>query len=120
MDYKIALNPIPDVKTGYEFALIRRTLAAPDNWKEYGVPEYSNFAVHPTYNYTTPHNILLHTDRTNVGGSGGCSVNCHIRNESGNLVNKELYLFESDLLDWELEATSKITVDGELPPSWMN
>jgi len=120
MDYKIALNPIPDVKTGYEFALIRRTLAAPDNWKEYGVEEYANFAVHPTYNYTTPHNILLHTDRTNVGGSGGCSVNCHIRNESGNLINKELYLFDSDLLDWEIEANSVITVDGELPSSWMN
>jgi hypothetical protein len=116
--FKIALNPIPDVKTQYEFALVRRTLAAPDNWKEYGVEEYASFDVLPTYNYTTPHNILLHTVRTNVGGQGGCTVNCHIRNENGTLINKELYLFESDLLDFELGATSGITVDGELPSSW--
>ena len=118
--FKIALNPIPDVKEGYKFALVRRTLAAPDNWKEYGVPEYSNFDVFPTYNYTTPHNILRLTSRTNVGGTGGCAANCHIRDDGGTIVNKELFLFESDLLDWEIGATSGITVDGELPGSWPN
>ena len=117
MGYKIAVNPLPDIKKGYDFALVRRTLGAPDNWKEYGVPQYSNFDVLPTYNYTTPHNILRLTARTNVG-AGTCSSNCHIRNENGTLINKELYLFESDLLDWERNATKPITVDSKLPAKW--
>lgn len=120
MGYKIAMNPIPDVKTDFDFALVRRTLAAPDNWKEYGVPEYSSFDVLPTYNFTTPHNILRWTKRTTVESGKSCSYNCHIRSEDGNLVNKELYLFESDLLDWELNATKGITVDGKLPAKWFN
>jgi len=36
----------------------------------------------------------------------------------GVLVNKELYLFESDLLDWEKAATTPITLDGKLPQKW--
>jgi hypothetical protein len=31
-----------------------------------------------------------------------------------------LYLFESDLLDWEISASAKITVDGALPGGWFN
>ncbi len=116
LGFKIAKNPIPDLKSDYDLVLVRRTLAAPDNWIEYGV-EYSNFSVLPTYNYTTPHNIQRITVRTDVG-SGSCSSMCHIRDEGGELVNKELYLFESDLIDWEIEATSGITVDGALPEGW--
>lgn len=117
MDFKIAANPLPDIKEGYELALVRRTLAAPDNWKEYGVEEYANFSAHPTFNYTTPHNLLRWTERTQVDG-GSCSQNCHIRREGDSLINKELYLFQADLLEWELEATTPITVDGKLPSYW--
>jgi len=117
MDYKIALNPIPDVKTGYEseFTLIRRTTAAPDNWKEYGVEEYANFEAFPTYNYTTPHNLQKVTDRTN---GTSCNSNCHIRMEGNDTINKDLYLWKSDLLEWEVDATISITVDDALPASW--
>jgi hypothetical protein len=117
MDYKIALNPIPDVKTGFEseFTLIRRTTAAPDNWKEYGVEKYENFDAFPTYNYTTPHNLSKWTERT----SGSiCNSNCHIRMDGNDTINKQLYLFKSDLLEWEHGATDIITVDGELPSGW--
>jgi hypothetical protein len=120
MDFKIAVNPIPEIKTGFDFTLVRRTLAAPDNWQEYGIPQYSNFDALPTYNYTSPHNLLRWTDRTTVASGKLCFENCHIRNESGVLINKGLYLFEEDLLDWEIGATSKITVDGKLPESWFN
>jgi thiosulfate/3-mercaptopyruvate sulfurtransferase len=118
MSYKIATNPLPDIKTGFDFTLVRRTLAAPDNWEKYGVPEYANFDVFPTYNYTSPHNILRWTERTDITAGRACYSNCHIRNEGGNLVNKELFLFQSDLLDWEMNATTPITVDGKLPASW--
>ncbi len=117
-DFKIAMNPIPDIKEDYKFALVRRTLAAPDNWKEYGVDDYSNFDIFPTYNYTTPHNILKWTSRTQVAEGAKCGSNCHIRKEDGVLINKELFLFEENLLDWEKSASRKITVDGKLPKSW--
>ncbi|MDA3954454.1 MAG: hypothetical protein PF485_12470 [Bacteroidales bacterium] len=119
LGFKIASNPIPDIKSGFEFVLVRRTLAAPDNWIEYG-ETYSNFDVFPTYNYTTPHNILKHTSRTLVDDGADCYSNCHIRKEGEVLINNELYLFQEDLLDWEISATSGITVDGKLPDSWTN
>jgi len=119
MDFKIASNPIPDIKTGQSLSLVRRTLAAPDNWKEYGVTQYSNFDAFPTYNYATPHNTLRWTDRTRVE-NGSCYKNCHIRNEGGVLINRNLYLFEDNLLNWELNATKSITVNGKLPAGWFN
>jgi thiosulfate/3-mercaptopyruvate sulfurtransferase len=118
LGFKIAVNPIPDIKGEYDLALVRRTLAAPDNWKEYGVEEYADFDVFPTYNYTSPHNLLRWTGRTQVE-SGACSMNCHIRKEGDSLINKELYLFKADLLEWELGATGFITMDDRVPPSWL-
>ena len=116
--YKIAKNPIPDVKQGFEFVLVRRTLAAPDNWDKYGV-EYSNFEAFPTYNYTTPHNIMKVTERTDVG-TDHCASRCHMSVVDGDTINKELYLFAKDLLPWEENATASITVDGGLPSTWFN
>ena len=118
LGFKIASNPIPDIKAGYDFTLVRRTLGAPDNWKEYGVSEYANFDALPTYNYTSPHNLLRWTTRTKVAPGTSCSSNCHIRNEGGQLINKSLYLFKEDLLTWEQQASASITVDGKLPQSW--
>ena len=118
LGYKIAVNPIPDIKTGFFLTLVRRTLAAPDNWEQYGVVQYQNFDVLPTYNFTTPHNILRWTKRTLVTRDKACSSNCHIRNENGTLINKELFLFDEDLLDWEKNASANIKVDGKLPSSW--
>lgn len=118
LDFKIAVNPIPSVKPGYDFTLVRRTLAAPDNWEKYGVANYADFEAFPTYNYTTPHNILRWTSRTKVEEGQSCSSNCHIRNERGALINADLYLFEFDLLDWEKNASAPIQVDGKLPQSW--
>ncbi len=117
-DFKIALNPIPDLKDG-KLALVRRTLAHPDNWVGYGEElAYENFDALPTFNYTTPHNILEMTPQTTVEEGQSCSSSCHIRNEGGMLINSELYLWADSLYDWEVEATTPITVDGELPSSW--
>jgi hypothetical protein len=118
MDFKIALNTLPDLKDG-KFALVRRTLAHPDNWKGYGDDlVYSNFDVHPTYNYTTPHNILKWTRQTVVEEDASCTSSCHIRNEGGMLVNSELYLWADSLENWEHGATDAYTVDGQLPSKW--
>jgi len=119
MDFKIAANPIKNLKGMYNFTLVRRTLAAPDNWKEFGIEQYANFSVLPTYNFTSPHNILRWTDRTKVEPGDKCYSKCHLRNEGDVIINKELYLFNDDLLEWEKPATSGIAVDGKLPPSWL-
>ena len=118
MEFKIAGNPLPVIKAGYDLTLVRRNPAAPDNWAVYGVASYANFDALPTYNYTSPHNILKWTSRTEVAQGASCSSNCHIRNENGTLINKELYLFEEDLLSWEMGANASIVVDGKLPASW--
>lgn len=120
MDFKIAMNTIPDVKP-HKFALVRRTLAYPDNWVGYGEDlAYSDFEAFPTFNYTTPHNILKWTERTEVEDGASCASKCHIRNEGGTLVNTEFYLWSDSLYSWEVEATEAYTVDGELPSYWFN
>jgi len=118
MDFKIALNTIPNVKDN-KLALVRRTQAHPDNWVGYGEDlVYENFEVLPTFNYTTPHNIIRKTARTDVEEGTACYSNCHIRNEGGTLINSEYYLWRDSLHTWELEATKAYAVDGELPPYW--
>ncbi len=113
-DFKIAMNPLPELKD-FNMALVRRNPAAPDQWEQYDLDEYPNFDAHPTWNYTTPHNIIKWTTRTEVAQGGKCYDNCHILEDG---TNKELYLFEEDLRDWEISATKEITVDGKLPDGW--
>lgn len=117
--FKIGLNPIPDLKPGYKYSTVRRTLAAPDSWEVYGVGQLSDFDAKPIYNYTTPHNILRWTERTQVADGESCYANCHIIQEGDTYRNRHLYLFSSDmLLDWEVSSTQGVFVDGQLPSSW--
>ena len=124
--FKIGMNPIPETKTKYKFALLRQSLSAPDSWKNYGIDNLSNFAVRPTYKYTTPHNIIRITPRTGFKDTNGdwqvnsnCTSGCHIsKNSDGTFKNKELYLFEEDLQDWEKPADQGIIVNGKLPNGW--
>lgn len=115
--FKIGMNPIPDIKP-YKFATVREALSAPDSWQEYGVPVLKNFDSNPTYKYTTPHNIQRWTARTDTTGGKACMESCHIRKEGDQYINKEYYLFDSDLYDWEKNADKDIVVDGKLPASW--
>jgi len=120
LDFKIAKNPLPGL-TDYQFTLVRRNPAHPDNWIGFGGDlTYSNFDVLPTYSYATPHNIQRWTERTQVPGGYSCNYNCHIRNDAGVLVNAEYYLWADSLETWEVNATGPYTVDGALPPYWFN
>lgn len=119
LDFKIAINPLiePDENHDFKYALVRRTLAAPDNWDLYTDQDYSNFDEFPMFNYTTPHNIQKWTTRTET--SGACYLSCHIYDDGGTLVNKELYLFMDDLVEpWQVSSTAHITVDQILPIDW--
>jgi thiosulfate/3-mercaptopyruvate sulfurtransferase len=115
--FKIALNPLPEDRP-YEFSTVRRTLAAPDSWEVYGIERLPNFDAKTTFNYTTPHNILRWTSRTQVEEGQRCYESCHIIPEDG-YRNRNLYLFRSDmLLDWEVSSNEGIFVDGHLPEDW--
>lgn len=124
MGFKIGMNPLPEIKrspiTGqsYKFSTLRQSLMAPDSWKNYGNATLANFDVRPTYKYTTPHNTLRWTPRTQVAAGKACYDNCHIIQEGGVYRNKGLYLFNSDLQSWELTADQGIVVDGRLPSGW--
>lgn len=115
--FKIGMNPIPETRP-YRMATVRQSLMAPDSWSEYGVPTLPNFDSKPTYKYTTPHNILRWTTRTQVAAGKSCYDNCHIIKEGSVFRNKNLYLFNSDLESWEVNATKDVVVDGKLPSSW--
>ncbi len=118
LTYKIGLNPLPDDKP-YRLAILRRTLAAPDSWNRFGVSRMPAFDAKTTFNYTTPHNIQRWTTRTKTDEGRSCFASCHIVVEDGEVRNRELYLFASDLKQsWEKSANQHITVDGKLPPEW--
>lgn len=118
-DFKIAMNPLPEVKKGFKYAVVRHTLMAPDSWSLYGVLNLPNFNVLPVFNYATPHNILRWTDRTKVESGKACSDACHIVKEGNEYRNKQFYLFQSDFkFDWEKSSSMDLTVDGKLPESW--
>lgn len=123
LDFKIALNPLADEDIpdhDFKYALVRRTLGAPDNWDVYDVPDYTNFDAFPMFNYTTPHNIKLYTNRTIEGADvSTCMLNCHIRNDGGILINKEYYLLDEVLTEtWMQTSTGHLTVDDELHADW--
>lgn len=116
--FKIGMNPIPETKP-FKYAVLRRSLMAPDSWSNFGVASLPKFEAKPTYKYATPHNIIKWTTRTQVASGKACYDACHIIKEAdGTYRNKELYLFKSDLESWETSATSSITVDGKLPYIW--
>jgi len=127
--YKIGMNPIKDTKPQYKYALLRRSLMAPDSWQNYGIALLSNFSVKPTYKYTTPHNIIKITTRTGYKDNNGiwqtystCYQGCHIyRVTTDSLANTQLYLFDSDNIEtWEKSSNGNIIVDGKLPSNWFN
>lgn len=118
LGYKIGINPISDTKP-YRLSILRRSPMAPDSWELFGTSTLSNFDIKPTYKYTTPHNILRWTSRTQVSAGKSCYDNCHIIFEDNTYRNRELYLFSSDLLEpWEITANQGVIVDNKLPVSW--
>jgi thiosulfate/3-mercaptopyruvate sulfurtransferase len=118
MNYKIGLNPI-SADRPFKYATLRRSLMAPDSWSVYGTNNLSNFSALPTYKYSTPHNILRWTSRTQVNPGKPCYDACHIIKEGNNYRNKGLYLFNSDMqFSWEIDANKNVIVDGKLPANW--
>ena len=100
---KIGLNYEKDAPgADYNFMLVRRVPASPGLFDHYVKDALSSFDAIPTWKRTSPHNILRKTWQTAT-----CN-HCH--------GNRELYLSESDLLDYEKAANRPVIVpDGRVP-----
>lgn len=113
MGFKIGINTMPGTFR-FKFVVLRNTPAAPDTWSKFGIPVLANFDAAPTFKLATPHNIQRWTPRTQVQSGQACYEACHISNGR----NKGVFLFDSDLLDWEKAANRPVVVDGKLPAGW--
>jgi len=113
MGFKIGMNPLPNAKR-QKYAVLRNAPHAPDTWSNFGVPQLVNFDAAPTFRLASPHNTLRWTKRTKVENGQACFEACHIKDGK----NKDYFLFEEDLQQWEIQANKSIVVDGKLPSSW--
>ena len=76
VQFKIAHNPSP-YRGEYDYVLVRHTPVAPGTFDDWGLslPDYLS---KPTWQYTSPHNILRWTPQTTPpDGSSSCSISCH-------------------------------------------
>jgi len=76
----------------------------------------------PNWEYTSPHNIRKYTTQTRFNEGESCGINCHLSTnvpDSIRAVNTSRFLFRSDLLESETGANDKVTVDDDLPSSWI-
>jgi 3-mercaptopyruvate sulfurtransferase SseA len=87
---------------GYRYMLVRHVPSYPEMFDFYGKGGFTNFGKTPTWKRASPHNIQRRTWQ-----AASCN-HCH--------GNRALFLAGSDLLDYEKEANSKVTVpDGGVP-----
>jgi len=86
----------------YDFMLVRHVPVDPELFDHYVKDALPNFDKVPTWKRTSPHNILRKTWQTAT-----CN-HCH--------GTRQLYLSESDLKDYEIEANRRVVVpDSRVP-----
>ncbi len=97
---KIGLNH--DEKAGYEYMLVRHVPTDLEMFEYYVKDAFPNFDNTPIWKRTSPHNIQRKTWQ-----ASSCN-NCH--------GNRDLFLAEADLLDYEKGANKKVVVpDSKIP-----
>ncbi len=101
-DMKIGFNPDRIPGNNYKFVLLRHVPVDPKVFDYYVKDGFPKFDVAPTWKRTSPHNIQRRTWQ-NVT----CN-NCH--------GQRDLFLSEADLLDYEKKANFGLTVkDDQIP-----
>lgn len=99
---KIGLNPDRTLKSSYKYTLVRHVPVDEKLFDYYIKDGFPQFASSSTWKKTSPHNIQRKTWQ-----NANCN-NCH--------GNRELFLSENDLLDYEKEANAAIIIsDEDLP-----
>lgn len=101
---KIGKNTDKISKNDYDYVLVRHVPVDQKLFDFYVKDGFPNFDNSPTWKKTSPHNIQRKTWQ-----SARCN-NCH--------GQRELFLSENDLLDYEIKANEKVIVqDDEIPKS---
>ena len=102
-DMKIGLNYDKDAPdASYNYMLVRHEPSDPEVFDFYVKDAFTNFDNVPTWKRTSPHNIQRKTWQT-----ANCN-NCH--------GNRDLFLADADLLDYEKGANAKVIVpDSKIP-----
>ncbi len=116
MSFKIGKNPVPE-KRPYDYVLLRHIPVSPDTYRNWGVPDLTEYESEPTWKYAAPHNIQRWTDRTEVPDGGTCSTNCHGSSDG----TDGFFLRQSDLdaMDTrEAEANRDVVVPDGSPVNW--
>jgi hypothetical protein len=73
--FKIGHNPIPDKRPG-TIVVLRHIPVSEQTFSSWGV-DAANYSSLPTWKYSTPHNIVRWTARTDTSGGRTCSAACH-------------------------------------------
>lgn len=96
MNFKIGHNPLKSDSRPYEYVLLRHVPVTENTFDYYGDNLLPEFDAEPTWKYTTPHNIQLHTPQ-----NADCS-SCH--------GNEDLFLTEDDVSPEERMANRGVIV----------
>lgn len=118
-DFKIGYNYNQELHTG-EYIVVRHIPIVRDSYSPWGHDQLANYDARPTWEYSSPHNIIRFTAQTDTTGGGGCAKNCHVLGDSAQ-VNIERYLWQSDVdEDYpdESVANTPVVVDDKLPSYW--
>ncbi|MDP8208936.1 MAG: hypothetical protein P9L92_19895 [Candidatus Electryonea clarkiae] len=113
--YKIGKNPLPELRD-YEYVLLRHIPIAEDTFDPWGIADLADYEALPTWKYTSPHNIQIHTARTDTTGGVSCFNACHSTpDEDG------WFLRQSDLDSMstrEATANADLIVPNGNPMGW--
>ncbi|MFH1463727.1 MAG: hypothetical protein ABIO70_05000 [Pseudomonadota bacterium] len=116
LGFKIGLNPRPDDRP-YTYVTLRHIPVVPDTFVGWGVTgELSGYALLPSFEYTTPHNIRRWTDRTTPGGDATCYGPCHDSPDAA----EGWFLRQADLDRFpdEADANAPYIVPDGPPTAW--
>lgn len=92
---KMARNPSP-YRAEYDVALVRHTPIDPESFANWGLslPEYDS---KPTWQYTSPHNVIRSTPQTAAVDGEGCMYSCHQSADGPDgFLLREADLYEED------------------------
>ncbi len=98
--FEVARNPLKSEERPYGFVVVRHVPVAPGTFEAYGDNLLPDFDSSPTWTYSTPHNIRLHTPQ-----SDGCNY-CH--------GQEQIFLVTDDIAPDEAKANESVVVE-EIP-----
>ncbi len=120
-EFRIGLNIDEELHMG-KWAVVRHAPVSPDSYEPWGHSELANYDARPTWEYSSPHNIVRAAPQTNVGGDGDCSSKCHVSGTNAD-TNKDLFLWQSfvdENYPIESIANDSVAIDGtNLPSGWV-